>query len=793
MVALYPFQKRVSDLLLSGKSVILQAPTGAGKTRAALYPFLRAWEYEEDFPRKCLYTVPMRVLANQFWAEYQARVENYGFKRPMKVNILTGEHRADTTFSGDLTFATIDQVLSSFLIAPYSLPRRLSNLNAGAITSSYLIFDEFHLFDPVSTLPTTLSMLKMLDGIVPFLLMTATFSGQMLDGLARELNAVVIPEDAATREELLQLPSQDKTRRYHVVDSHLTATAVLAGHKSRTLVVCNVVDRARKLFEDLRNHPDLEDTQVLLLHSRFLPEDRSRIEAQIHELFSRNGDTGGRRIVVATQVIEVGLDITSETLYTELAPANAILQRAGRCARYAGQAGDVYIYTQALHKSGELISLVEKIAPYMEQKETISRTLEAFLDYNGQALTFDDEQAIISRAHGPSDSLNIKGLTATSLAHRSKMNHIMNGDRNYAPGNLIREVSSQLVAVHDDAQRVAQQPFATEAFSLHPGTLYGQLHTWEKDGQLEGGKVLALQDSGDTNENGRSVYDWREVTSPKDIQGAALVLIHPDLAGYDAELGFLMDRSTGYRAKLQLEQATHSPGRIHYKLETYVEHIRLVHNHFKSHIWPQLDRTAAQLECIFGWPQGIVEQAAHMVVLFHDVGKLGRDWQGWVQNYQDAIELPVQPGEVYAHTDFDPTIPRHEVEQRSLGHRPPHALEGAWAVQCLLNTVCGECEAMFNAAFTAIARHHGAFTQQGQHYALVSQAVDVVQETLSWLPESMLPGIDAGMLVIEGSPTERNVRDFLVDAQEDEDFLAYTLLVRALRLSDQEGTKKGAE
>ena len=68
---LWPHQERVFDLLLKERcNIILQAPTGSGKTRAALYPFLTALdhetEYYRDFPHKCLYSVPMRVLARQF-------------------------------------------------------------------------------------------------------------------------------------------------------------------------------------------------------------------------------------------------------------------------------------------------------------------------------------------------------------------------------------------------------------------------------------------------------------------------------------------------------------------------------------------------------------------------------------------------------------------------------------------------------------------------------------------------------------------------------------------------------
>ncbi len=63
----YDFQVEVAQhLLFERKSVILQAPTGSGKTWTALFPFLHAWQTNQVFPHKCLYAVPLRVLTEQF-------------------------------------------------------------------------------------------------------------------------------------------------------------------------------------------------------------------------------------------------------------------------------------------------------------------------------------------------------------------------------------------------------------------------------------------------------------------------------------------------------------------------------------------------------------------------------------------------------------------------------------------------------------------------------------------------------------------------------------------------------
>jgi CRISPR-associated endonuclease/helicase Cas3 len=793
-MAPYPFQRRVAELLLSGYNVILQAPTGAGKTMAAMLPFLEGIEHGCDFPHKCLYAVPMRVLANQFVDEYAGKVRQAGRDDRIRVAIQTGEHADDKELAATLTFATIDQVLSSFLLSPYSLPRRLSNLNAGAVVASYLVFDEFHLFDPVSTLPTTLEMLKMLRGIAPFLLMTATFSGDMLDGLASALGAVVVPESDAARQAMQALPSQQKTRRYHVADGPLCAEAVLAHHHSRTLVICNVVDRARTLFEALRDHPDRGDAQVLLLHSRFLPEDRQRIESEIRRLFSKDDDGRGRWIVVATQVVEVGLDITCQALHTELAPANAVLQRAGRCARYPGEEGDVFIYAETFDAEGETVDLTENVMPYKGQKEEVACTLAEFQDRNGDTLTFGDEQAVISAAHGPRDRAIVEGVVATQEMHRHRMNSVMDGQRSGEAGDLIRAVSSRLVVVHDDPQAVAERPFAAEAFSLHPGTLYGLVRKWlarEDELDLEEWGVYALHDLGDVGERGRSAYRWLPVRDRDDVAGSVLVLVHPALAGYDPDLGFVPDRGTGYRAKLAPVQDATSRGGYPYRLESYTQHVQLVYEAFQRSVWPELALAATRLERACGWPDRVVERAAHLVVLFHDVGKLNRPWQDWVVRYQKAIGRPALAG-FYAHTDSDPTNPLHREKQKSLRRKPPHAVEGAVAVAPLLAAAFEMCEPVFDAAFTAIARHHGAFSKQGQRYTLAHGAAQAVAETLLWLPTHMAAGLDAGSLWTNEDPTEASVRDFLVNPRRDGEFLAYVLLARALRRADQAGTAKGS-
>jgi len=159
--------------------------------------------------------------------------------------------------------------------------------------------------------------------------------------------------------------------------------------------------------------------------------------------------------------------------------------------------------------------------------------------------------------------------------------------------------------------------------------------------------------------------------------------------------------------------------------------------------------------------------------------------------YQQAIGQPAPAG-FYAHTDFDPTNPLHQEKQKSLCRKPSHAVEGAVAAAPLLAAAFETCEPVFNAAFTAIARHHGAFTKQGQQYALAPTADQAVAETLDLLPSHLAAGLDAKNLWKSENPSEASVKDFLVRPGCDEEFLAYVLLARALRRADQLGTMMGS-
>ena len=139
------------------------------------------------------------------------------------------------------------------------------------------------------------------------------------------------------------------------------AEIIMSEHQKKlglTLVVVNTVDRARALYDELRQRheqsparrrrqkeetvpmpaPDNVQPDLLLIHSRFRPLER---KTNIEQLLSPVPEAG--RIVVATQVVEAGVDISARTLFTELAPWASLVQRFGRCNRF-GEDEDAQVF-----------------------------------------------------------------------------------------------------------------------------------------------------------------------------------------------------------------------------------------------------------------------------------------------------------------------------------------------------------------------------------------------------------------------------------------------------------------
>jgi len=348
----YRHQVETFQQLAQGNSVLLHAPTGSGKSEAAFIPYVFLRE-DRSFPHRFIYVLPMRALVDSLFERFAAIQE-----RALEANVVDcafrlarqhGMRPESALFYADAIVATLDQVLSSYVCTPLSLGVRHGNIPAGAIASSWLVFDEIHTFDPHRGLQAAVFLAHRCRELgIPVVIMSAT-----LPRSARKIlvDRLALQEVQASEEEIPCRKNRRVMLRFHPGE-FLTAQTVQEqirrNGSSRVIVVCNTVDRAIRLSRDLKG---LGVNVNLLLHSRHLPEDRQEKSLRLHELLGKaalppDGEAEGQscRVVVATQVIEVGLDISCDLLLTELAPIDALIQRTGRCARWAETPGQVIVF-----------------------------------------------------------------------------------------------------------------------------------------------------------------------------------------------------------------------------------------------------------------------------------------------------------------------------------------------------------------------------------------------------------------------------------------------------------------
>ena len=286
-----PFQQRVYDRVASGQSVVLQAPTGAGKTFAALAPLvLGAWGAENGpSARKMIYSLPLRVLAGSLKEQYEkdmpVQVGGAPFRFTNQYSGATNDKFLDggdeywTPDHGNVVpgtrhviFTTIDQTLSGFIGTPLGVSPRQANMLYGSVLSGALVFDEFHLLEPEKSLQTALHLLR--KSPWPVLIMTATMSRTLRSELCDILEAeeVVVGED-----DLPHIRSQHETVKHVTVEDETMDGAVLADELGeRTLVICNRVKRSQEVYEALdETLTDRDDDRERMLLAQPLSARRS--------------------------------------------------------------------------------------------------------------------------------------------------------------------------------------------------------------------------------------------------------------------------------------------------------------------------------------------------------------------------------------------------------------------------------------------------------------------------------------------------------------------------------------
>lgn len=347
----YEYQRQIAD---DGFPSVINAPTGAGKTVAAVLPWL--WrrrfhpsaEVRTATPRWLVVCLPMRVLVEQVVDTTTTWLANIaaalpGTPLPVHV-VMAGETATAGAWRRDpgadaIFVGTLDMLISRALNRGYGMGRYAWPIDFGLFNNGcHWVFDEIQLMGPA--LPTSRQLDAFRQHLGTAMTCTSTWMSATVDTKALQtvdnpkVGRTLGPSDSDVAGPLRQRLEASKTIQEIALDPRRRAPSLasklLQAHRpgTLTLAMLNTVDQAVATFRSLTSqHPAAE---VSLLHSRFRPHDRQRaVDAALAPL---NPDGPGR-IVVSTQVLEAGVDISAATMFTEAAPWPSLVQRAGRCNR----------------------------------------------------------------------------------------------------------------------------------------------------------------------------------------------------------------------------------------------------------------------------------------------------------------------------------------------------------------------------------------------------------------------------------------------------------------------------
>ncbi|ABZ83124.1 crispr-associated helicase cas3, putative [Heliomicrobium modesticaldum Ice1] len=802
----YGFQTQVAREVLEQERVILRAPTGSGKTWAALLPFLYAKENRTPWADRLIYAVPLRTLGKNLYSTIKKRLDDQ-FPGKYRVTMQTGDVPDDPLFEGDIILCTVDQLLSAYILHPYAVGPRRANVVAGALSGAYVVIDETHLLTPRESLATAVDMVRRYQGLMTALFMTATMPDTVMDEVARRCKAKTITVTEEQMESDPQSRQVKPERRIHRMTIPLSPEAVLSEHRTSSLVVCNTVDRAVRFYQTLKKMlgENKSDIPLFLLHSRFLPEDRARLERRITEQFGP--DRTGRGIIISTQVLEAGVDISADVLHTELAPANAIVQRSGRVARYGGL-GSIFVYditedgkrnyapyfgVSIAANASSATNDINASSDEAEARRIMDATWDSLEKWDGKVIGFTQELAWVNEIHAAVEQRALRSRTERKVI--DDVNAAMRSQSSHFLRDLVRNAASINLLVHPDPNTLdmRRQP---PLFSLHPG-VFRRIVRRVLRGEQDGAMWFM-----DFRENDEII--WMEIKNEKDLDGRYFFAVSPQLAAYHPEIGLTMESGT-FQCKEKLDKPPVYE-RFRYRKELLSDHLQAVAGECEQQGKRNQAAVArwAELLCL---RTDTIESFSWLGAAGHDAGKASLQWQTWARNYQFVLTGKVEE-ECLAHTDYDPENPRVKEAEKSK-RKPSHAAEGAYYLfDRLLQPVADglipddlpKAEIIARSVMTAIARHHGPHVKELNRQIEFCGMPDAVA---NWLSEQVktMP-VDTAILENIGlqsawkseSSFDRNrFAKLLVDPKLNEcgnnvlkelAWLFYLYLVRRLRMAD---------
>jgi CRISPR-associated endonuclease/helicase Cas3 len=373
----FPWQQKLAELVAdSGWPEAFQVPTGLGKTAVL---DVAVWALARDASeapservarRRTFLVVDRRLVVDQAYDRAAALAEQLedtsdptlaavgeALRTLAEPDTDTGERLLEVVrMRGGATWAsrwlrrpdlpaivvgTVDQLGSRALFRGYGVGDRRRPIDAALVAADALvIIDEVHLsrafLGTMRSVAAYESRCERRAGRpLQLVQMSATLpeaGGAELIGDADWQDDVAGPRLRAKK--LARLVETEKPKATQVF-ADLAREHLAASDITKVAVIVNTVGLARAVFDQL-NHDGHFD--CVLLIGRVRPVDRQRLHDAIEPFLMGAPGDDRKRVLVATQTVEVGVDLDVDALVTQLAPLDSLVQRLGRLDR-AGRRG----------------------------------------------------------------------------------------------------------------------------------------------------------------------------------------------------------------------------------------------------------------------------------------------------------------------------------------------------------------------------------------------------------------------------------------------------------------------
>lgn len=371
----FPWQRRLMKRVLDrGWPGVIDLPTGSGKT-AVLDMAVFAMAARPDIsPRRVVFVIDRRIVVDQVHvramlirdrilngktATLQAireRLRGLTDGDPLGVAALQGGIPLDNEWARRpdqpwVIVSTVDQFGSRLLFRGYGVSRSMRPIHAGLAGNDCLvILDEVHLSVPFAQTLAEVAKFEHKSIERRFVVVEMSATPSSPDAERFTLDHV---EDIEECEEMRhRVTAKKEAEMYRVKDQNAIPAAALKIIGSATVggdakdissvgVVVNTVRTARETHRILAEN----GYSAHLITGRMRPLDRKRAMDDIKSIVDPDSESrpGGLTVVVSTQAIEVGADISFDALITECAAVDSLRQRFGRLDRrghYSSKTGD---------------------------------------------------------------------------------------------------------------------------------------------------------------------------------------------------------------------------------------------------------------------------------------------------------------------------------------------------------------------------------------------------------------------------------------------------------------------